>query len=158
MSRSAVLLGAVALSLLATAVSAAGRVEPKTEAAVLAADDEWLAAERRGDVATLDRRLADGYRDVMADGKVHVKADMLRAVANVKDKATDPAKKVAADFRAKNPIVEKVQIVGDTAILTFHSVDPAQQAIVRSMDIFTYDHGMWRGVMSVHPAVPPRSS
>ena len=153
MSRFAALLGAVALSSLATGVGAADRVEPKTEAAVLAADDDWLAAERRGDVAALDRRLDDSYRDVKSDGKVHLKADMLRAVANLKVKATDPAAKVAADFRAQHPMLEKVTIVGDTAILSFHSVDPAQQAIVRSIDVFTYEHGMWRGVLSVDQAV-----
>ena len=152
------ILSTLALCVFMTEARAADRVEPKTEGAVLAADDDWLAAERRGDVATLDARLAPGYRDVAPDGKVHLKADMLKAVARLQVKATDPAEKVAADFRAKHPIVEKVVIVGDTAVLSFHSVDPAQQDIVRSVDVFTYDRGMWRGMLSLHNAVvAPRS-
>ena len=38
------------------------QVEPRTEAAVREASDDWLAAERRGDVAALDRRLMPEYR------------------------------------------------------------------------------------------------
>jgi hypothetical protein len=139
----------------ATQVHAADRPEPKTEAAVLAADDDWLAAERRGDVAALDARLAPGYRDILPDGSVHLKAHMLEATANRKNKSTLPAKQLAAEFRAAHPIVEKVVILGDTAILTFHSVDPAKQAIVLSTDVFAYDHGKWRGMLSMQSGATP---
>jgi hypothetical protein len=44
-------------------------VEPRTEAAVLAADDDWLAAELRGDVKALDARLMPTYRDVTPEGQ-----------------------------------------------------------------------------------------
>jgi hypothetical protein len=38
-------------------------VEPHTEAAVLAADDDRLTAELRGDLSALDARLMPSYRD-----------------------------------------------------------------------------------------------
>jgi Domain of unknown function (DUF4440) len=142
----------LALVALATTAHAARPQEPKTEAAVLAADDDWLAAELRGDVAALDARLGPTYRDITSNGKVHVKAEMLDALGRLKSKATGPAAKVAADSRAAHPMVEKVVIVGDTAMLSFHSIEPAQQAAVRSVDVFVYEDGVWRAVLSVDMA------
>lgn len=149
MSKFVTALYVLALSAFATEGLCADRAEPKTEAAVLAADDDWLAAERRGDVAALDARLAPDYRDVLANGTVHLKAHLMDTLAHLKVKATEPAAKVAADFRAAHPAIETVVIRGDTAILSFHSVDPAKQALVESVDVFTYDHGLWRGVLTV---------
>lgn len=53
-----IILPALALTLV-SAHGGVGTAEPHTEAAVLAADDDWLAAERRGDVQALAARLAD---------------------------------------------------------------------------------------------------
>ena len=155
MPKLVILLFTLAISAVAVEVCAADHVEPKTEAAVLAADDDWLAAERRGDVAALDARLAPDYREILPDGTVHFKAHMLDATAHRKDKATDSPKKVAADFRAKHPIVEKVLILGDTAVLSFHSIDPGKQAVVLSVDVFAYDLGKWRGMLSMQSGVVP---
>lgn len=144
--------------LLAASTAAIARAEPKTAASVIAADDEWLASERLGDVARLNARLADEYRDVLPDGKVHLKSQLLKAVANHKDRATGTVAEVAAAVRKQHPVIEKVVIVGDTAILSFHSVDPTLEPLVRSTDVFTYDHGMWKGLLSTHAALPPASS
>ena len=148
------LLGGPLALLAATSCFGEHRPEPKTVAAVLAADDDWLAAERRGDVAALDARLADGYRDIEADGKAHSKAELLAYTARRPDKSTAPAGQVAREFRAAHPITERVLIVGDTAVLSFHSVESTQQDAVRSVDVFAYRNGMWRGVLSDHAIAP----
>ena len=132
---------------------AAPRPEPKTDAAVIAAAYDWLGAERCGDVRALDVRLAPEYRDIRPDGTVHTKQQLLNYTAVRKDKATGTTQEVAAAYRLAHPIVEKAVIRGDTAIVSYHSVDPATQAVVRSFDVFTYDHGVWRGMISGHPKV-----
>jgi hypothetical protein len=124
--------------------------EPRTEAAVLEASDDWLAAERRGDVATLDRRLMADYRDIGPNGRVHPRADLIRAVANLKTPSTVPPKQLAADFRKAHPAIEKVAIAGDTAVLSYYSADPQAAGDVLSVDVFVYDQGRWRALASVH--------
>lgn len=124
--------------------------EPRTDAGVLAADDDWLAAERRGDVAALNARLADGYEDVDPGGQVHPKSELLRWTAERKDKATGSVAEIAALFRGRNPMDLRVRIFGDTAILSFHSKGPADAELVRSVDVFSYIRGRWMGVLSKH--------
>jgi Domain of unknown function (DUF4440) len=133
-------------------------VEPHTEAAVLAADDDWLAAELRGDVSALDARLMPTYRDVTPEGNVHIKAQLLAGTAKRSNKVTTSPKQAAADFRAQHPVVEHVLIEGDTAILQFESVKPEDQGIIRSVDVFVYQDGRWRGLYSAHNGVPSKAS
>jgi hypothetical protein len=125
-------------------------VEPRTEAAVLAADDDWLAAELRGDVKALDARLMPTYRDVTPEGQIHTKQDLLAGVAKHPDKVTTSPVQAAADYRAQHPIVEHVLIEGDTALLQFESAKPEGQGIIRSVDVFVYKDGHWRGLYSAH--------
>src|ERR1700723_1535284 len=83
------------------------QVEPRTEAAVLEASDDWLAAERRGDVAALDRRLMPQYQDIEPNGRVHPRAALIARAANLKDPSTVPAKQLAEAFRKAHPEIEK---------------------------------------------------
>jgi hypothetical protein len=146
---------AVALALFAASAGpAAAADEPRTQAAVLAADDDWLAAERLGDAAALDARLADAYHDVSPTGSVHLKAHLLEHTRTRKDKMTGTPQEVAAIVRKKYPVRETVEITGDTAVLTFHSVDPAQNDRILSVDVFTYENGRWRGMLSVGTTQP----
>jgi len=141
----------VIISTCATTVQAHGtHAEPRTEAAVLAASDDWLAAERRGDVAALDRRLMPQYQDIEPNGHVHPRSALINHATNMKDPSTVPAKQLAAEFRKAHPVVEKVVITGDTALLSYHSTDPQTTDDVRSIDIFVYDHGQWRALVSTH--------
>ena len=128
-------------------------VEPHTEAAVLAADDDWLAAELRGDLAALDARLMPTYRDITEEGKVHTKQNLLAGAAKHPNKVTTPALQAAADFRAQHPVVEHVLIEGDTAILQFESSKPEEAGVIRSVDVFVYKDGHWRGLYSSHNKV-----
>jgi len=124
--------------------------EPKTEAAVLAASDDWLAAEQRGDVAALDRRLMPEYRDIEPNGHVHPRSALIAHAANLKNPSSVPAMQLAADFRKAHPVIEKVIITGDTALLSYHSTDPQLQDNVRSLDVFVYNDGRWRALVSTH--------
>jgi hypothetical protein len=142
---------AILATLPVTVVQARGlQAEPRTEAAVLEASDDWLAAERRGDVAALDRRLMPDYRDIEANGRVHPRSALIAHATNLKEPSTVPAKQLAAEFRKAHPVVEKVVIVGDTALLSYHSIDPQAAEDVRSLDIFVYDQGRWRALVSTH--------
>jgi hypothetical protein len=125
-------------------------VEPHSEAAVLAADDDWLAAELRGDLKSLDARLMPTYRDVTEEGKVHTKQNLLAGAAKHPNKVTTPPLQAAADFRAQHPVVEHVLIEGDTAILQFESSKPEEAGVIRSVDVFVYKDGHWRGLYSSH--------
>jgi hypothetical protein len=125
-------------------------VEPHTEAAVLAADDDWLAAELRGDLNALSARLMPTYRDVTLNGKVYTRQDLLAHAAKRLDKVSTPPVQAAAEFRAQHPLVEHVLLEGDTAILQFESTKPDEQGLILSVDVFTYKDGRWRGLYSAH--------
>src|SRR5437660_1597037 len=79
------------------------QAEARTEAAVREASDDWLAAERRGDVAALDRRVMPEYRDIEPDGRAHFRPGMLAYAAHLKEPSTVPAKQLAAEFRKAHP-------------------------------------------------------
>ena len=123
-------------------------IEPHTAAAVLAADDDWLAAELRGDPKALDARLMPTYRDVSPEGRTRTKQDLLASAAKHPNKVTTAPLQAAADYRAQHPIIEHVLMEGDTAILQFESPKPEEQGIVRSIDVYVYKDGRWRGLYS----------
>src|SRR5258708_37877393 len=75
-----VLSAAAILSLPLAAVAA--KPQPKTAAAVIAADAGGDKAENTGDVAYVDNLLLPAYRSVSADGSVHNKADILTNAKN----------------------------------------------------------------------------
>jgi hypothetical protein len=95
--------------------------EPSTEAAVLAPDDDRLAAELTGDLKALDARLVPTYRDVTEEGKVHTKQYLVADAAKHPSKVAIPPLQAAADFRAQHPLTEHVLVEGDTSILQFES-------------------------------------
>jgi len=130
--------------------AAARGAEARNEAAVLTASDDWLAAERRGDVPALEQRLMPEYRDILPDGTVHPRSALINHAAMLKDPSTLPAKQLAAEFRKAHPVIEKVIIEGDTALLSYSSTDPQLSEQVRSLDVFVYDHGRWRALVSTH--------
>ena len=142
---------ALLATLSATAIRAKDfQAELKTDSAVLAASDDWLAAERRGDVAALEQRLMPDYRDIMPNGIVHPRSALISHTANLKDPSTVPAKQLAAEFRKAHPAIEKVIISGDTALINYLSADPQTEGEVLSIDVFVYDHGRWRALISTH--------
>jgi hypothetical protein len=144
-----VLLSAAAnLFLPLSALAASAKDQPKTEAAVIAADDGWEKAEEKGDVAYVDNLLLPDYRSVSADGSVHDKAAIL---ANTKKNigSTEHATKVA-QWLAAHPMETVALIQGDTAIVTFHLKPSGPGKGIMSSDIFVYRDGQWHAIYSQH--------
>jgi hypothetical protein len=144
-----VLCTAAVLSLpLFASAAASPRPQPKTAAAVIAADDGWEKAEESGDVAYVDNLLLPDYRSVSADGSVHNKADIL---ANAKNNIGSPehAAKVAK-WQAAHPMDTAAVIQDDTAIVTFHLKPLGPEKGVMSSDIFVYRDGEWHAIYSQH--------
>jgi hypothetical protein len=142
---SAAALLSLPLSMLA---APSARPQPKTAAAVIAADEGWDKAENTGDVAYVDNLLLPDYRSVSADGSVHNKADIL---ANAKSNIGSPdhAAKVAK-WQAAHPMETAAVIQGDTAIVTFHLKPLAPEKGIMSSDIFVYRDGEWHAIYSQH--------
>ncbi len=123
-------------------------VEPRTEAAVIAADDGWGNAEEAGNSAFVDALLLPEYRSISSDGGVHDKAAIL---ASVKKRAGTPTSAAdTAKWKAAHPSRTSVVITGDTAILTFTLNRPGAPASVLSSDIFVYRAGHWHALYSQH--------
>jgi hypothetical protein len=124
------------------------KFQPRTEAAVIAADDGWEKAEESGDVAYVDNLLPPDYRSVSADGSVHDKSAIL---ANTKNNIGSPdhAAKVAK-WQAAHPMETAAVIQGDTAIVAFHLKPAGPEKGIMSSDIFVYREGEWHAIYSQH--------
>jgi Domain of unknown function (DUF4440) len=143
-------LPATALLSLPLSVLAAptAKPQPKTAAAVIAADNGWSKAEEAGDVAYVDNLLLPDYRSVSADGSVHDKAAILASTKkNVGSQ--DYAAKVAK-WEAAHPMETAAVIQGDTAILTFRLKSVAPERGIMSSDVFVYRDGKWHAIYSQH--------
>lgn len=141
-------IAAATLSLTASSAALAAAPEPRDAAAVIAKDDAWGDAELRGDGDFVDQLLLPGYRSVGSDGRVTAKDAILEhARARRGDAAF--AQKVA-EWKRTHPSRAQVEIIGDTAILTW--VSTGAGAPIRSCDIFVYRDGQWRAVYSQHTA------
>ncbi|MGN6518001.1 MAG: nuclear transport factor 2 family protein [Dokdonella sp.] len=122
-----------------------------TADAVKAADEAWAQAEIRGDHAYLAWLLADGYASVSASGKATTKAQLVEG-ARKRGDSPETAKRFK-EWKDQHPSRADVQLVGDTAILTWVSTEPAAAARVNSSDIFVYRDGHWHAVYSQHASI-----
>ena len=123
-------------------------VEPHTEAAVIAADDNWGKAEQTGNSGFVEGLLLPEYRSISSDGSVHDKAAIL---ASVKKRAGTPGNSASVEqWKAAHPSRTSTVITGDTAILTFTLNRPGSPAAVLSSDVFVYREGRWRALYSQH--------
>ena len=136
------------LACLFTAVASA-KPQPKTAAAVIAADNGWEKAEESGDVAYVDNLLLPDYRSVNADGSVHDKAAIL---ANTKQEywlaCATPRRWRSGWRRIRWGPAAVMQ--GDTAIVTFHLKPLGPEKGIMSSDIFVYRDGQWHAIYSQH--------
>jgi hypothetical protein len=142
-------LSAVGILCLPSSVFAApATLQPKTAAAVIAADEGWLKAEETGDTAYIDNLLLPEYRSVNADGSVHDKAAIL---ASTRKNAGSTARSVADQkWLAAHPMGTAVLIQGDTAIVTFYLKPLGPEKGIMSSDIFVYRDGQWHAIYSQH--------
>jgi hypothetical protein len=138
------------LPLMLFAATPALAAEPRSEAAVIAADGSWLKAEVAGDGDFLDALLLPGYVSIGPDGKILEKAKL---VANARARNAEAKAKLAAQvaaWRASHPIRAEVTMVGDTAILKWVLVKPEAGNPISSCDVFVYRDGRWRALYSQH--------
>jgi hypothetical protein len=142
-------LSAVGILCLPSSVFAApATLQPKTAAAVIAADEGWLKAEETGDTAYVDNLLLPEYRSVNADGSVHDKAAIL---ASAHKNVGSTARTLADEkWLAAHPMGTAVLIQGDTAIVTFYLKPLGPQKGIMSSDIFVYRDGQWHAIYSQH--------
>ena len=142
-------LSAVGILCLPSSVFAApATLQPKTAAAVIAADDGWLKAEETGDTAYVDNLLLPEYRSVNADGSVHDKAAIL---ASAHKNVGSTARTLADEkWLAAHPMGTAVLIQGDTAIVTFYLKPLGPEKGIMSSDIFVYRDGQWHAIYSQH--------
>ena len=125
-------------------------VEPHTQDVVIAADRAWDDAESSGNTDYINALLLPEYRSVSSDGSIHDKAAIL---ASAQKNIGHPERAAAADkWRAAHPSITSVQILGDTAVLTF-SLDRGDPKPVMSCDIFAYREGHWHPIYSQHTEV-----
>lgn len=139
---------AALVAIAGTPAFAWGHNEPRTAVAVLMADQQWTAAEIRGDAAFVDALLLPEYRSIGRDGKV---ADKAAIVASSRKRGPhSDFGKMVADYKATHPTRGDVTIDGDTAILTWISLTRGKGEPVASCDIFVYRSGRWRALYSQH--------
>jgi hypothetical protein len=158
-SRSALVLAAALGAAIAASPAPAAipkTPDAKTEAVVLGADRAWADAEETGDAAFVEWLLEPGYRSVGVDGRVTEKATIVAHVRSRSGSANAAAKarrsaEVAA-WKADHPERMQVQLIGDTAIVTFVSTKPGSAGLIYSCDVFVYRQGHWHGAYSQHTA------
>jgi hypothetical protein len=124
--------------------------EPKTVAAVIAADNAWGDAEKRGDADFVDKLLLPGYQSISSDGKIATKA-MIVEHTRARGASTAYAEKFEA-WKAAHPEHPEVTITNNIAVLTWVA-DQAPAGRVGSCDIFAYRDGRWRGIYSQHTSI-----
>jgi hypothetical protein len=125
-----------------------GDSEPRTEAAVIAADQQWDKAEDAGDTAFIESHLLPEYRSISSDGSVHDKAAI---IASVRKRHNSPDSAAAnAKWLAAHPSLTSAVLTGDIAVLSFTLNLPGSPKLVLSSDIFVYREGQWRALYSQH--------
>ena len=107
--------------------------------------EEWAAAERKGDKEFLNKVLSNGYKYTDLNGKVGTKQELLSNLqAPVSGLATGPERKTASDY--------EVSVYGDTAVVTHNAVfqakseDKALTVEARGIDVWVKHGSSWQVV------------
>jgi hypothetical protein len=138
----------IALLLSSQALASQQKNEPKTAEAVISADDGWMDAEIRGDGKYLSKLLLDGYVSIGSAGKITTKEQII-STAVKRGKSEQFANEVS-NWKSTHPSRASVTLFGDTAILTWNSIDPNSTTPVHSSDVFVYRSGHWLAIYSQH--------
>ena len=139
------------LSALCCSVFAQSKERPSagTEQAVMRIERELLNAVLKGDASANERYLADTYVFTGPDGTVENKA---QAIADLK----------SGDLKLQAASLDgaKVQVYGDTAIVTYSSNDKGTykgkdiSGTTRWTDVFVNHNGRWQVVASQGTMLP----
>jgi ketosteroid isomerase-like protein len=140
------ILGALCCSVFA---QSKGRPSSDTEQAVMGIERELLNAVLKGDPSANERYLADTYVFTGPDGTVENKA---QAIADLK----------SGDLKLQSASLDgaKVQVYGDTAVVTYSSNDKGTykgkdiSGKTRWTDVFVNRNGRWQLVASQGTMLP----
>ena len=117
----------------------AGAAAISDEAAVLAAEDEWIQAEIDGDESTLRRVLADEFRANQSNGKTGSKDGLIKSV-------------LGADMTDQQITERSVVVSGDTAVvfgtaeLFFAGEEGETSSLLRYTTTWIRRDGQWRAI------------
>ena len=139
-------LSAIAIAVIIACLSASGQSEAGgggAEQAIMRIEKEMLAAVLKGDASTNERYLADTFVFTGPDGEMENKGQM------VNDLKSGDLK-----FQSASLDDAKVQVYGDTAIVTYSSNDKGTykgkdfSGKTRWTDVFVRQNGKWQIVAS----------
>lgn len=111
--------------------------QPKTEAALVDAEQNWAAALNRKDVDAVACLLADEFEDADVDGSLHARSQTLEHVPNKR-----PGTNQLSELRAH--VEGNLGFTRGLATL----VDGSGKVVarVRFTDVFTYRDGRWQAL------------
>jgi ketosteroid isomerase-like protein len=149
MGRMIVFVGTLCLLCGSAFAQSKGRPSAGTEQAVMGIERELLAAILKGDASASERYLADTYVFTGPDGTVETKA---QAIADLK----------SGDLKLQAASLDgaKVQVYGETAIVTYSSNDKGTykgkdiSGKTRWTDVFVNQNGRWQLVASHGTMLP----
>jgi hypothetical protein len=110
--------------------------QPRTAAAALATEREWVAALEQRDSATLDCILAPGFTDTSWRGELLLKPQVMKALPG-----RAPSTLNLSELSA--------ELIGSTAIVRGVNTQTSAGKLigsVRFVDVFVYRSGRWQAV------------
>ena len=149
MGRMLIFIGILSVLCCSLFAQSKGRPSPGTEQAVMGIERELLNAILKGDASASERYLADTYVFTGPDGTVENKA---QAIADIK----------SGDLKLQSASLDgaKVQVYGDTAVVTYSSNDKGTykgkdiSGKTRWTDVFVHHNGRWQLVASHGTMLP----
>ncbi len=111
--------------------------QPKTEAALVEAEQNWAAALNRKDVASVSCLLAGEFEDADVDGSLHTRAQTLEHIPNKKP-GTNQLSELSAHLEGNMGYTRGMATLLDASGKTI--------ARVRFTDVFTYRDGRWQAL------------
>ncbi|HLX83256.1 MAG TPA: nuclear transport factor 2 family protein [Terriglobales bacterium] len=130
----------VVLSFVVVSASAADcpKNQPKAEAALIEAEQNWAAALNRKDSAAVACLLADEFEDADVDGSLHTRSQTLEHIPNKK-----PGTNQLSEMRAH--VEGNLGFTRGLATLT----DPSGKVVarVRFTDVYVYRDGRWQALV-----------
>jgi len=129
---------AIPLALAVSAIAAdCPKDQPKTDAALVQAEENWAAALNRKDSDAVACLLADEFEDADVDGSLHNRGETLEKIRNKK-----PGTNELSEMRGH--VDGNLGYTRGLATLT----DPSGKVVarVRFTDVFTYRDGRWQAL------------
>lgn len=112
--------------------------QPKTEAALIKAEQNWAAALNRKDVPAVACLLADEFEDADVDGSLHARGETLEKIPNKKS-GTNQLSELRAHVEGN--------LAFTRGLATLVDGSGKVVARVRFTDVFAYRDGRWQALV-----------